>query len=319
VFENGKVWMKGFDAYYEAELKNIEASIERSRLAALAEFKRRAVISVPAAAVLSAPAFYLLGPLGLIALGALLYAAYKYYVSLPAKEFEETMENDAYASISTFFGLEYEAEPTLSSLRNYSGTNTLPPHDRSQYKNGRTGSYQNVLVSIIHAHLEQFDKKDKDYDTRFKGTLRCFSFPKSFAGTTIIHPDRSALGNRLSKSKSSLSRIRIEDQEFEQYFVVLGSDQVESRYILSPDFITRFMKLMDILGPDFTVKFEDSMMMIYYSDQTEIESSPFSIAELDYFMGNIDAKKLVGNMIHDTSVIFEIIETLNLTSTTKAS
>jgi len=56
--------------------------------------------------------------------------------------------------------------------------------------------------------------------------------------------------------------IKLENPEFEKYFVVYGSDQIESRYILSPSFMERLVTYRKKVGSQVYFSFVNSYIFI---------------------------------------------------------
>jgi hypothetical protein len=67
-------------------------------------------------------------------------------------------------------------------------------------------------------------------------------FPKRFEGVTQVFRD-AGFFNALVKLGQRRERVRLEDPKFEKAFEVYGSDQVEARFILTPDFMERLLVL----------------------------------------------------------------------------
>lgn len=107
----------------------------------------------------------------------------------------------------------------------------------------------------LHTQDRQTDSKGNTrYVTIFKGLFFIADFNKTFHGQTYILSD---FGERFlgmfGKMMQNLSIgrpdvVRLESPEFEKFFVVYSTDEVEARYILSTTFMERiveFRKKMD--------------------------------------------------------------------------
>lgn len=82
-------------------------------------------------------------------------------------------------------------------------------------------------------------KTQEEWHTIFKGLFAHADFNKKIKGRTFVFPDSAEKmfgkwGQNLQGDNSRGQLIKMENQEFEKLFVVHGSDQVESRYILTP-------------------------------------------------------------------------------------
>jgi membrane protein implicated in regulation of membrane protease activity len=98
--------------------------------------------------------------------------------------------------------------------------------------------------SELHTEYKQVTygskgQRHEQWITIFRGVFLHADFNKNFAGTTFVLPDTAerllgALGQSLQKLSNRGELIKLENIEFEKLFVVYSSDQVESRYILTP-------------------------------------------------------------------------------------
>lgn len=106
------------------------------------------------------------------------------------------------------------------------------------------------------------------WQTVFNGTFLIADFHKDFFGKTVIFPDfaerlfgplgQAIQGMRLNRGEL----IKLENPEFEKYFVVYGSDQIESRYILSPSFMERLVTYRKKVGSQVYFSFVNSYIFI---------------------------------------------------------
>jgi Ca2+/Na+ antiporter len=82
-------------------------------------------------------------------------------------------------------------------------------------------------------------RKEETWHTIFKGIFFHADFNKEIKGKTLVLPDTAeklfgSLGKKLQTLSGRGQLIKMEDVEFEKLFVVYGSDQIESRYVLTP-------------------------------------------------------------------------------------
>lgn len=123
-----------------------------------------------------------------------------------------------------------------------------------------------LSFSEVHAEDKQTSTDSKGrrktrWVTIFKGLVIIADFNKHFRSWLTIQPDfaESTFG-WLGRKVQSLSRhlVRLENPEFEQAFVVHGGDQVEARYLLTPDMQERVLELKRCFGDDIRMAFRDS-------------------------------------------------------------
>jgi len=105
----------------------------------------------------------------------------------------------------------------------------------------------------------------------FKGLFFIADFNKNFSGKTIILPDKAEkllgrFGRILqSRNKKRGQLIKLEDPEFEKYFVVYGDDQVQARYILSTSLMRHIADFKKNTGRNIYLSFIDSKICVAIS------------------------------------------------------
>lgn len=100
----------------------------------------------------------------------------------------------------------------------------------------------------------------------------------------------------------------MEDPEFERYFEVYGTDQVESRYILSPALMARLVDFKRKTKKDIQISFKESKIYfaIYYTARKPLFKPPV--------FGTIYNLKTVANYITELQLMINIVKELNLNS-----
>jgi hypothetical protein len=128
----------------------------------------------------------------------------------------------------------------------------LFPREPDRYKEedliaGRIGQTR-LKVSEVHSEYktESTDSKGRrttHWHTIFRGLFFVFDFPKPFRGTTLVLPDfgDGAFLDLFERFSSRGQLVKLEDLEFERYFVTYASDQVEARYLLSTSLMQRLV------------------------------------------------------------------------------
>lgn len=130
---------------------------------------------------------------------------------------------------------------------------------------GRIGS-TNLWFAEVHAEdkrtrTDSKGRRQTYYVTIFRGLLVVADFHKDFRSDLLVAPDFAEktfgwFGRKLQKLGGNVQRM--ENPEFEQAFVVQGTDAVEARYILTPDMQERLLSLRGRLGGDLRVAFRNS-------------------------------------------------------------
>ena len=153
--------------------------------------------------------------------------------------------------IARKLALTFEPKPgTCEAIYRHRDVGVVPGWDRSRYEDLVTGRRGTVDFELFEAHLEEkrttTDSKGRtqtSWVTVFRGQCLRFDFHKTFYGRTLITRD-AGFFNRFGGG-GGLQRASLEDPVFEKIFEVYTSDQVESRYLLTPDFM---QKLVDLEG-----------------------------------------------------------------------
>jgi type IV secretory pathway VirB2 component (pilin) len=130
-----------------------------------------------------------------------------------------------------------------------------------------------IEFSEVHAEQrsETTDNRGRhraSYSTVFKGLFFLADFNKKFYGKTVVLPDTAerllgGIGSFLqSMNRSRGELVKIEDPEFERYFVVYGDDQIESRYVLSPSLVRRILNFRKKTGKRMYLSFVGSQVFV---------------------------------------------------------
>ena len=114
-----------------------------------------------------------------------------------------------------------------------------------------------IRLSELHTEYRQvtYDSKGNRREywvTIFRGLFISADFHKHFHGVTLVLPDTEqswlgGLGQWLQSISAKLGNqpgelVKMEDPEFERLFKVFSTDQVEARYILTPNMIRRIVE-----------------------------------------------------------------------------
>ena len=153
---------------------------------------------------------------------------------------------------------------------------------------GRT----NVRMSELHTEYRSTSTDSKGntqtrWHTIFKGLFIEADFHKNFQGRTFVRPDFAErtmgfVGRALQKVTLGEEKlVQLEDKEFEKEFVVHGTDQVESRYILSTSMMRRMLDLKQKFQAEVSCSFVESSMFIAISIQENLFEPKFGSSLLD--------------------------------------
>lgn len=169
-----------------------------------------------------------------------------------------------------------------------------------------------IMFSEVHAEDKRTrtnskGKRETYWVTIFKGLLCIVDFNKDFRSWLTVKPDFAEssfgwLGRKVQGLSGNL--VRLESPEFEQAFVVHGGDQVEARYILTPDLQERLLELRQWFGDDIRLAFHDSKLhlSIPNSDnwfEPSIKKPAHDLSQINQF-------------IHQMTSIFRLVHILDL-------
>jgi hypothetical protein len=192
-------------------------------------------------------------------------------------------EPDRYGGGNLFFGTIGETKVEFSEIQ-------------SEYKTETKGSQG---VNQVEWH------------TIFRGIFFSADFNKHFNGRTFVLPDTAErlfgamIGGFLQgHTRGRPPLVRLEDPEFERYFVVYADDQVESRYILSLSLMERIVAFRRRTGRKVYLSFADDNIMVAIPCERELFKPRLYRTVLDFGL----VEGYFENILHAA----EIVEDLNL-------
>ncbi len=179
-------------------------------------------------------------------------------------------------------------------------------YNGDDYVEGRRGKTI-FCFSELHTEQEVRSGKNTYWETIFKGIFFIGDFNKNFQGRTYVYsennPQLGFFTKLLTSFARNLEKVKLESIEFENRFIVYSSDQVEARYILTPSFMERLVKLQDLMGDCTSFSFVDTNVYV----AVPIRDALF---EPSVFSPN-DYNKL-GDYYNTVHIVFDIIDELNL-------
>lgn len=327
--ENEEETDKDFKNYFNEHLKSHLLECEEERMKTLETASKRARISVIVILVCSVAVaiglFIKLGADGvtfgtvifpiLVKLGVLviIMGAIAHYICYkPLNDYTLHIKTVIFPKILGYLG-EYEFSPTTHQNPEYFvNEELLPSYDKCYMEDHIKGSYKAVGLEIVESRLidvrhEGSGKDRRTYEVElFKGILIKLDIDKKLTSQTIIKKDQGSVFNKLDGAFSSLQRVELEDPRFEKIFEVYSSDQVESRYVLTPSFMERLMSLSTSFGGDsIQCSFSNDRFCFMIPIRKNL-FEPGSVFEPQDFLK--DAKSLFSEM----NQIFSIIDVLRL-------
>jgi len=134
-------------------------------------------------------------------------------------------------------------------------------------------------------------------------------FPKHFSGHTVVLPDfaqrtfGSLIGQFLQSANFSRAQlVKLDNPEFEKFFVVYATDQIEARYILSHSMMQRIVRFRKKVGHEVSISFVEGEVYIavHYNKDT-LEPAIYE-SLLNYKV----AKEYIETLYFALGVVFEL-------------
>lgn len=179
--------------------------------------------------------------------------------------------------------------------------------DYFEGRHGKTSFY----CSELHTEYKTSDSKGRtSWHTIFRGLFFVADFNKHFSGRTYVWADGHAevsttmIGRMFSSFSQELERVKLEDPEFEQFFDVFSTDQVESRYLLSPSLIQRMVNLRIKMDCRMECSFADSKLYMSFPVNNNLFEPGIHNAN--------DNFETAWGYVTEFALFFDIIDELNL-------
>ncbi len=184
----------------------------------------------------------------------------------------------------------------------------LPNWDRSDFEDKLTGTRHDVSFEFFEAHLEQKQRRTNsrgqtrtEWVTVFRGQCLRFDLDKAFYGTTLVLRD-AGLFNRMGGARGT-KRAKLEDPVFEKAFEVHTTDQVESRYLLTPDVMQDLVDLETAFhGGKLRCAFDNGQVFI------AVEGA--DLFEPGSLFTPLDNPDRIRDLLEDFSSVFHLIDVL---------
>jgi hypothetical protein len=153
--------------------------------------------------------------------------------------------------VTAEFGMSYELTPAQpQEIHSFRSLGLVPSWDRSKYEDRITGARNETPFEFFEAHLEEkrttTDGKGRTrttWVTVFRGQCLVVKFHKQFNGVTKVFRDKGVFNFLGKLGQGKAQKVKLEDPVFEKAFEVYSTDQIEARFLLTPDFMERLVGL----------------------------------------------------------------------------
>ncbi len=187
-------------------------------------------------------------------------------------------------------------------------------YDRYSSEDRISGQIGATKFTAAEVHIEK-KHKDKDgkthYSTIFKGVLFVADFNKVLNSRTVVLPDVAErcfgklVGNFLQKMNFfDGSLVKLENPEFEKLFSVYSHDQIEARYILTPQMMEALTALRKRHKSGMRLVFEEEHVAIAISKSSGWLEPPF--------FGRFARVEVLEKILIELEEVLNIVEALDL-------
>lgn len=291
---------KGISQYYDETIRPTLVKIEANRAKSV---KKGFIAAIVTAVCLFPAALWLPPHLGwsdnslLFFVGAMIATYLAYYLATfhIAPMAKSTVMN----GLTAYLGWRYADHPNeiavFESLKSYG---LFPRHNRHNFSDHIQGSALGHNFELSEICLRQ--KGDKTERTVFQGMLLSIDFKRDFSGKTIVKREKWL---QLKRNKD-MKRVGLVSAEFEALFEAYSTDQVEARYLLTPDFMQDLIDLeKSVQGEKVRLAFLDNVLhvIIETPDRFEIRNIRRSLIN----------PEIIQTFINEFNAVFELIEGLD--------
>ncbi|KAA5804543.1 DUF3137 domain-containing protein [Alkalicaulis satelles] len=311
--------MKDLDSAM-AELGPWLSEKEARRKAAVSRFMKGTAGALGAALVLGA----ILGLSGLPApvagiasvAAALLIMA---WAGHPMTQLHKDVKLGLNTRMAEAFGLSYAPKPASPARFDAFRSHGLIPHsDKRAFEDHFSGEAHGADFELYEAHLQQRRRSRKRtyYVTVFRGVLIRITFPRTVEGVTLVTRDKGLFNgleafSRRHFSGRSLERIGLVDLRFSRLFEVYGTDQVMARYLLTPSFMERLLRLEEILkGKNVRCVFDEDLVPESGRGELLIAAQTGNKFEPGSMFAPLDDRSRIARLYAEFELIEDIMHTV---------
>lgn len=262
-------------ALYESQLKGRLAALESMRKGILYKFLF-AILLFAGLATVNFGLISLNPHMAVIVMAVLISVAilgyFIYKTSQQKKKYRESFKSGVVAEVVKLINPEWQYDCDSCIPEDSYWQSGLFPHRYDRYHGDDFVSGMidktDFQFSELHTEYKQVTygskgQRHEQWITIFRGLFMHADFNKYFSGTTFVLPDTAerllgAFGQSLQKLSSRGELVKLENPEFEKLFVVYSSDQVESRYILTPAIMEAMVHLHKRFDGDIYFSFVGS-------------------------------------------------------------
>ena len=302
-----------FADYYDREVSAALDALEVARVAVVAESARRMRIGwlaiFPVAVVLfgwiAAKMDGRVFIFGLLVTSALIGN----WCADPKRKFEASRDDAIIPRIVGYFpGFTYRRDVPADQNALYEAV-VIPMGDRQDGGDAVKGVHAEteVRMSELSTYKRVQSGKSSHYVQLFKGLLISMEFEKPFDGVTVVERgwDQNGYVTEALRGGKTMEVVALEDPDFEKKFRVRSTDQVEARYLLTPDFMTR---LYDLSTGGQAQGLRCSFVNKRFHLAVPTERNYFELGSSDSQMSNLEQALIIYRDIRDALAIMDVLK-----------
>lgn len=298
-----------FARIYQTEIRPALQARETERIKAADTATKSWIAGVIVAAIGAGAAMLIWGAMQLVVLAVVIGLAIGAIGSMPLQRLSGQAKTMLVVPIAESLGFQFNGKPgRVDSLSQHRRLGLVPSYDRSRFEDLLTGRRNGVDFEFFEAKLKERRQSSSRSGTRtryvtvFDGQLLRFDFHRRFFGETLVTRDAgwfNAFGGR-----RGMDRARLEDPVFEKAFEVYTTDQVEARFLLTPDMMQALNDLeRTFRGKDLRCAFSGQEMFIAVEGTDLFE--PGSLFK------PLDNPVRVRELLDDFAAVFLLIDTVS--------
>jgi len=293
---------KGFDKFHRDTIHPFLLEKEQDRLARVAKGKKYGFITACVFVLVSVFLGMRTGSLigaGILSLTGMV-AGYGISYAMLSK-LKGATKQFLMESICEFLGWDFQEDDfDPPNLKLYKTNKLLPGWDRVSFEDQMSGTVNSAEFSFREAHLEKENRDSKGnrtWATVFRGILMEVDFHRKFLGRTVVLRDAGIFN---FKKKAGMKKVGLVDPKFEKIFEAYSTDQVESRYLLTPVFIQKLVDLeSSVSGKKIRFGFLENKLHIAVEAPNQFEAGSMYKPLTD--------KARTEKIMNEISAVFDVI------------
>ncbi len=233
-----------------------------------------------------------------------------------SKKYRNSFKHTIIKKLIHFISPQLYYYPERSISRQKLASSGLFPPEFEDYSGDDLvkGTIEKTTIELSEVHLtfrpSDFDVlltsayKGKD----FNGLFISADFHKHFKGNTFVLPKSNKFEKALKKMQAkidpSIQFVQLDDPVFNETFMVFATDQIEARYILSPNMMERLYRFKEKTEFNISVSFVNSQVNIAIPVNKLFFEPHYTVTAIDF--------EPIQEYFEDIQLAVGIVEDLNL-------